>query len=67
MRLVEFTDWRGTPVYVVPDKVTGVCVDGRYPEMVWIQTGPEGPDGEENGWSVKGPIEDVVKRLVDAS
>ena len=66
MRLIEFTGWRDTPVYVVADKVTGICVYGANPEMVWIQTGPDGPEGGENGWAVKGPIEDVARRLADA-
>lgn len=65
MKIVEFDGYYNR-VGICADKITGFCISGKDPDMVFICTGPDGQDGAENGWSVKNTYAEVKAILEDA-
>lgn len=63
MKLLKFTGYNDSPVYIVAEKITGFCIDGTDTGMVFIATGADGPDGGANGWSVKETIDQVAATI----
>lgn len=64
MKVLEFVGYKGTPVFIVANCITGFCVCGTEESKVFISTGADSQDGGENGWIVSNSL-DEVKAIIE--
>ena len=66
MKVLKFKDYKGRPVFVVANCITGFCVCGTDESKVFISTGADNQDGGENGWVVSNTL-DEVKAIIESA